>query len=487
MHDICLLNGITEFQDENRMKVFQESATFIDGVLYKLNSDLFLREPPTGLMILAAIMENNGYSVDIIDSSILQEPRNYILENADNYRIIGITGLTNTFNEILQTAKLIKQKSPQTYVFLGGPHASFEYKEILNRNPEIDLIFIGESENSFPFIVDKVLNYPIIDFIERGESEKINETMNKPGKIQMILNSIAEEDKLPNGIAYQKNIPVNNLGSQKKIIDTGFPEAVDLSKLPLPARHLISRIYSVADVIINRGCPNKCSFCSRTHLFPQMRIRPVDQVLEEAKYIASCGNYKFVNFYDNININHRYLNTFLDGLIAQKFTLPWGAELRADVITEAEAKKIKKANCKIVATGVESASEEVLKTNFKFQDPKKVAKGIRIFKDAGIAVQAYFVIGLPGDNWERFNQTLAFVRTLGLETGIDRVEFFVATPYPGSDLAMNKEKYGIKILNENFSDYDCRKIIMETQSLDTQDIERMIKKAQSLKEELKLL
>ena len=478
MLDICLLNGITEFQEENRIKVFQESASFIDGILYKVDENLYLREPPTGLMILASILEKKGYSVDIVDSSILRNPREYILENAHKYRLIGITGLTNTFNDILQTAKLIKGENPETYIVMGGPHASFEYKNILSQNPEIDLIFIGESEISFPWAVDKLLRAPVLDFIEDGKSEEINNTLNSPGKIPNLFNSIIGKEKVPESIVFQDN--------DKKIKEPVFPDAINLSELPLPARHLISRIYSVADVIINRGCPNKCSFCSRTHLFPQMRIRPVTQVLEEVRYISSCANYRFVNFYDNININHRYLNDFLDGLISQNFSLPWGAELRADVITKDEALKLKKANCKIVATGVESASEEVLKINFKFQDPTKVAKGIRIFKETGIAVQAYFVIGLPGDNWDRFKKTLEFVETLNLESGVDRVEFFTATPYPGSDLAMNKEKYGIKILNENFSEYDCRNIIMETQSLKSDDIEKMIFEAKSLKKKLKL-
>ncbi len=486
MLDICLLNGITEFQEENRIKVFQESATFIDGVLYKLEENLFLREPPTGLMILAAILEQKGYSVDIIDSSILQNPRDFILENAHKYRLIGITGLTNTFNDILQTAKLIKRKNPEIYLVMGGPHASFEYKEILSQNAEIDLVFIGESEISFPWVVDMLLRVPALDFIEDGKSEELKNTLNSPGRIQNLLKSIANMGKLPKGIAYHTHNKTQTPDESNSIKYTGFPDTIDLSKLPLPARHLISRIYSVADVIINRGCPNKCSFCSRTHLFPQMRIRPVEQVLEEAKYISSCANYKFVNFYDNININHRYLNEFLDGLIFQKFSLPWGAELRADVITNEEALKLKKANCKIVATGVESASEEVLKINFKFQDPSKVAQGIRIFKETGIAVQAYFVVGLPGDNWERFRKTLKFVETLNLEYGVDRVEFFTATPYPGSDLAMNKEKYGIRILNEDYSKYDCRTIIMETQTLSLHDIENMILEAQSLKKRLNL-
>ena len=51
---------------------------------------------------------------------------------------------------------------------------------------------------------------------------------------------------------------------------------------------------------------------------------------------------------------------------------------------------------------------------------------------------------------------------------------------------MNKEKYGINILNENFSEYDCRTIIMETQSLKSDDIKKMIFEAQSLKKNLKL-
>ena len=348
------------------------------------------------------------------------------------------------------------------------------------------MVFIGESEVSFPWIVNMLLRAPALDFIEDGKSEEIKNTLNSPGKIQNLLKSFTNMEKIPKGIAYNTQNNAQTLDKSMIIRDTGFPEATNLSELPLPARHLISRIYSVADVIINRGCPNKCSFCSRTHLFPQMRIRPVKQVLEEVKYISSCGNYKFVNFYDNININHRYLDEFLEGLISQKFTLPWGAELRADVITKDEALKLKKANCKIVATGVESASEEVLKTNFKFQDPSKVAQGIRIFKEAGIAVQAYFVLGLPGDNWERFRKTLKFVENLKLKSGVDRVEFFTATPYPGSDLAMNEEKYGIKILNKNYSQYDCRTIIMETQNLTSNDIENMKLEAQSLKKRLNL-
>ncbi|QEE14282.1 radical SAM protein [Promethearchaeum syntrophicum] len=486
MLDICLLNGITEFQEENRIRVFQESASFINGVLVNLDENLLLREPPTGLMILASILEQKGYSVDIIDGSILQNPRDYILENAHKYRLIGITGLTNTFNDILQTANLIKKQYPEIFMVMGGPHASFEYEKILSQNPEIDMVFIGESENSFPWVVDKLLHAPILDFVEAGNSEEIKETLNSPGKIHKLFTTIDSKDILPKGISYNTNNNAQSPDELKRVIYTGFPEAINLSELPLPARHLISRIYSVADVIINRGCPNKCSFCSRTHLFPLMRIRPVKQVLKEVEYISSCANYKFVNFYDNININHRYLNEFLDGLISQKFSLPWGAELRADVITKDEALKLKKANCKIVATGVESASEEVLKINFKFQDPSRVAEGIKIFKEVGIAVQAYFVIGLPGDNWDRFRTTLKFVESLNLEGGIDRVEFFTATPYPGSDLAMNGEKYGIKILNDNYSEYDCRTIIMETQTLISSDIENMIKEAHSLKKKLNL-
>ncbi|MCF2139468.1 MAG: B12-binding domain-containing radical SAM protein [Candidatus Lokiarchaeota archaeon] len=474
--DVCLFNWKTELENQEKISTFNETAQFRNGILDKVN--LFLREPPTGLLLLASILENHGYSVEIIDATLLEDPYLFIKENAKKFRLIGLTALTNTFPEIEEVIRLVKKTNPEIYIIVGGPHVSFEYSNVLNSLPEVDVVCIGEAENTFPWLVDLLLNRPMIDFLYENQRDQIEQYKNTQNHICSLFASL---DYVLPGLAYRES--KNN---HTHIISTGFPPATNLDLLPLPARHLISRIYKVADILVNRGCPNQCSFCSRTRLFPKMRLRSLNSVIEEVDYVLSCGNYQFINFYDNINVKKTFFEQFLQQLIARPHMLPWGAELRSDVITLEQAKMMKQANCRVVATGIESASDMVLKTNFKFQNLKAVEKGIRNLKEAGIAIQAYFVIGLPGDTPSEFAKTLAFLESLPLRKGEDKVDFFVATPYPGCDLRMNPDKYGIKILNKPFTTYDCRQILITTQTLDVPQIELMIRQAEEIKQKLGL-
>ncbi len=477
MIDICLINWRTENFNTQQETNFRDNALYRNGLL--IESSQLLKEPPTGLMLLAAIMEERGYSVEILDCTIINDPFEYIKKNAYKYRTIGLTALTNTFSSILKIISVIKSENPQSFIILGGPHVSFEYSNILSTNKNVDAICIAESEKSFPWLIELLLEKPFIDFVYANQN--VESTFNNE---QYLIEKMELINEKPKGIAFRQNKEFYESTQNNQIISTGFPETTDLPSLPLPARHLTSKIYSVADIIVNRGCPNQCSFCSRTKLFPKMRIRSVNQVMKEVDYILSGSNFKFINFYDNININHSYFNNFLNELINRPKMLPWGAELRADVLTEEETLKLQKSNCRVIATGIESASKEVLEINFKFQNPEKVFEGIALIKKAKIAVQAYFVIGLPGDNATYFQDTLEMVKSLPLERGIDKINFFVTTPYPGSDLSLNPNKYGIEIYDYNFDNYNCENIILETPSLKKKDIKIMIQKAKELKESL---
>ena len=127
-----------------------------------------------------------------------------------------------------------------------------------------------------------------------------------------------------------------------------------------------------------------------------------------------------------------------------------------------------------------------LKMNFKFQDPDKSAAGIKILKNAGIAVQVYFVLGLPGETEESFNRTLKFAQKLPLQKGIDLIEFFVATPYPGSDLDQKFKSLGLKkVVDHNYNLYNCSEIIMIPETLNYGQLKKMIKKANEIKKMFK--
>jgi radical SAM superfamily enzyme YgiQ (UPF0313 family) len=172
--------------------------------------------------------------------------------------------------------------------------------------------------------------------------------------------------------------------------------------------------------------------------------------------------------------------------IENEITIPWGCEIRVDTISPEEANLLKKAGCQLVATGIESANKTVLKRNFKFQDPKQVRKGLINLKKCGIAIQAYFVLGLPGETENSFNQTFEYINSLPLDEN-DELNYFMATPYPGSRLWDEREQFGINIFEYDFAKYDCNHIIFETTELKKERLEKLYISAKKIEKKQNLL
>jgi anaerobic magnesium-protoporphyrin IX monomethyl ester cyclase len=416
----------------------------------EINAEYF-REPNLGLLYLAAILEDQGIPVEILDLEQFLPFNDTDLEriiehHIRGFNIFGLTSLTNNFSYTLQIVKIIRILKPHSKIVLGGPHASFLYEDILNMENLINYICVGEAERSFPELLNKLLNdsYKDLNIIQ----------------FESILRKIK-------GIAFK-----NHLG---KIEFTGNPEPINIDILPLPARYKLVHEcyhYRVASVIINRGCPNQCSFCSRQNLFKKPRIRNIPSIMAEIRDIISLQNYTYINFYDNININKHFFEEFCKMFMNNKINIPWGCELRVDSITQEEAGLLKQAGCHLVATGIESASLEVLTKNFKLQNPQDVMRGLHYLKQVGIPVQAYFVLGLPGETEKTFLQTIQYIKQLPFGVN-DRINYFIATPYPGSRLWIDYEKFGINIFENDFSKYDCEHVIFQTHELSREQLEKL--------------
>ncbi|NVM16122.1 MAG: B12-binding domain-containing radical SAM protein [Candidatus Lokiarchaeota archaeon] len=411
----------------------------------------FFREPNLGILYLAAILDQRNIPVEILDLEQYYglESHNIndlLIEKIKHHKIIGITSLTNTFHLSILIAKLVKNDSRKKIVVLGGPHVSFKYEEILNKEDSIDFICVKESENSFPELIDLIISI-----------------LNKNG----LIHDYEKELNKIKGLAY-KNL-------KGEIILTDFPEPVKLDNLPLPGRYLLSQenfYYRVASVIINRGCPNQCSFCSRQKMSPVVRIRSLDSILSEIRDIVTYQTYHYINFYDNININRIFFHDFCRLFIDNKIEIPWGCELRVDTITAEDAQLLKEAGCRLVATGIESASIEVLKNNLKYQDPKQVVVGITHLKKVNIPIQAYFVLGLPGETELSFQKTVEFIKRLPFDSS-DTINYFAATPYPGSRLWDERDNFKLNIVEHDYTKYDCQHIIFETQDIDLKKLKSL--------------
>jgi len=420
----------------------------------------YFREPNLGILYLAAQLDKYDIFVDILDlEQYFQLPEfdlKRVIENKiTDYNIIGITSLTNNFKFVLDIAKTIKNYDPKKMVILGGPHVSFLFNEILINEESIDFICIFESEESFLQLSQLLL--------------MLYQTNKKLDDVEHKLNQIK-------GIAYKN--------SMDALIFTGYPEVINIESLPLPARYKLSQenyYYKVANIIVNRGCPNQCSFCSRQRMFKNIRIRSIKSILSEIRDIISLQTYNYINFYDNINIDRKFFKEFCKIFIEHHIKIPWGCELRIDTLSREDAFLMKQAGCNLVATGIESASIQVLKKNFKYQNPEYVRRGVKNLKHVGIPIQAYFVLGLPGETEHTFQETVNFIKALPLDKD-DEINFFAATPYPGSRLWDQQKHFGIKIIEKDFSKYDCQHVIFETKNLSLTKLEKFYKIAKEIED-----
>ncbi|MBD3212137.1 MAG: radical SAM protein [Candidatus Lokiarchaeota archaeon] len=423
----------------------------------------FFREPNSGLLYLAAILDEYDFEVDLLDlEQFLHLSKtavnNALLDYSTTHDVIGITSLTNTFQKAMDYAQIIRRKFPEKIIIFGGPHASFLSEQILKLDYQneriIDFIVVGEAE------------FSLLKLIQLIKSNDVNH--------QDLANIEMKISKIPH-IAYMNaRGQYRYTGNQSEIID--------LNTLPLPARYKLSPVnfyYTVANIIVNRGCPNQCSFCSRQQLFKSPRLRSLQSIDAEIRDIKSTQTYEFINFYDNINLNLTFFEKLCKLLQTPHLQIPWGCELRVDNLSSKHAQLLQKSGCKVIATGIESASKKVLKKNFKYQDPHKVKKGLELLKKCNIPVQAYFVLGLPGETQQTFRKTLDYIKQLPL-TEEDTINYFIATPYPGSRLWTEREKFGINIIEHDFTKYDCEHIIFETKDLSYSQLKEMLQEAKSI-------
>ena len=120
---------------------------------------------PFWAAILASIVEKKGGQIGILDLNALRMesgggllPEQYIKEeiNSENWDLIGIGGLTSTYSRIKELVPLIRKFSPDSSIIAGGGWSTYNPDEILKLVPQIDMICIGEGEETFSELYDKL-------------------------------------------------------------------------------------------------------------------------------------------------------------------------------------------------------------------------------------------------------------------------------------------------------------------------------------------
>ena len=422
---------------------------------------------PFWASILASIIEQKNGEVAILDLNALrmnfggkQVPNQVIIDqvSAEKWDLIGIGGLTTTYNRIKELTPLIRKNAKDAIFIGGGGWASYNPVEILQLVPELDMICIGEGETTFSELYDE---------IDKGtrDFEKVN------------------------GLCLRNN---NNFKftNPRALID-------DLNSVPYPAYHLLEldiyfrfspepksiKSYNAkrrATTVWERGCPRGCTFCSHNGMSRidlqniygegdrkagEKLVRITDKendtfqlparwpspqyAIDNVKLLKEKYDIDFVSIVDeNMTSNLKWTKEFCELYVKEGLTesVPWGTlgDAPSVAVKPEIIKAMKDAGCAYISFGFESASNKVLNEDIqKGQLRSHLQKTIDTLKQEKMTPLTTFMIGNPHENIDDLMETVDFWIQNGAE-----IDPFICTPYVGSPIFYEYKDYILEQYDE---------------------------------------
>ena len=414
--------------------------------------------PPLGLAYLAAFIRENNFSVDIIDAATLGLTQDELIEEIrkKSPSVIGISTLTPNYHRAVGIGEKIREEFPKALTLIGGHHATLEPEKTLLENSSFDLLVFGEGE------------YTLLEVMQEYK---------KCGYDRSKLLSNAQRLTLIKGISFRDNsvVKVNSHREFIEDLDTlPFP-AWDLLPMdryiPLPNQYLRK---PVVHMLVIRGCPFDCSFCSCNAVFGRkIRKTSTSRVVESMKRaIKDYGAKEFSFWDDTITASKSWITELCNLIIDEKLDVTWTCLSRVDTISKEVLLLMKKAGCWNIFFGFESGNQQLLENINKRITPEQSKQVMQWTREAGIEVRASFMLALPGETPEMALETIKFA----IELDPDYAQFCITTPYPGTKLFKEVDKYGT--MHHKYSKYSLwHPVFIPHGYKDAQEIAKMEKYA----------
>ena len=397
-----------------------------------------------GLAYLAAVLEQAGYKVEILDAPALELTYEKLAGEIERRRpdVVGVTATTAVSPSALKTVRMVRERLPEALTVMGGPHITFLPMETMRAEPSIQVGVVGEGE------------YTLLELVE---------TWKEGGDLRKVK-----------GIIYRENGEVK-FTEPRPLIE-------NLDELPFPARHLLpmdrykvfGKHETLGLIFTSRGCPYNCTFCSSSLIFgKKFRARSPGNVVDEVEQFVEQYKSNHVEFVDDLFIfDKKRVKEICREIKERGLDIVWVCSARVDTVDGEIFKTIRDAGCVMVYLGVESGVQRVLNLMRKGIKVEQSVRAVKLAKEAGLQVVASFVLGIPGETWEEALETIRFAKKLDP----DFVQFSLATPFPGTELYRIAKEKGL-LLTEDWTKYTVLKPVMRTEELSEEKLKKLIKKA----------
>ena len=86
--------------------------------------------PPLGLAFIAAVLEEAGLEVKVLDYVVVPYSRSALAAEIEAFKpaLLGLTAVTMTFDNAIVVVQDAKAIDPDIVTIMGGPHVTFRAK-----------------------------------------------------------------------------------------------------------------------------------------------------------------------------------------------------------------------------------------------------------------------------------------------------------------------------------------------------------------------
>ncbi len=402
-----------------------------------------------GISYISSFLKKHGHNTKLIVLSKLLGKQNETRINEYLRKfypdIMCFTIVATEFKFIISIADYIKRKYPNIYLVAGGPHVSLNPEEVIKHS--FDALCVGEGE------------FPVSELVANiGQGETRFSIFN------MWIKHNSDVVKNPTR-----------------------PFLQDIDSLPFPDRKMWIEWIDPDNkdfqypILLGRGCPHLCTYCSNHALRKiasdkYVRMRSVDNVMQEInEVISTFPKVREIYFeVETIGVNRKWafelcynlekLNSHL------KKPLSFGVNLR--ITQNADYSELfavfKRSNFRFINIGLESGSErirrEVLKRNYSNED---VIRTVQQAKKYGIEVSFFNLIGIPGETFNDFMETVEMNRKCQPNRHMTSIFY----PYPGTELYSFCKAQGL--IGESFFDeVERTKAVLNLPGFSEKEIQR---------------
>ena len=392
---------------------------------------------PTNIGILTACLRQNGFIVDLFDTTYYRTSE----KTLDEIRV-----------ETLQVRKFDLEEfgvrfKPTDYV------EDFK-KKVAEFQP--DLIGVSvvedtwpqarqliEAVNDYPALVivggvlpslasDVPISHPDVDMICVGEGEH--------AIIELATSMYRGED-----YTHIQNLWVKN---GDKIVKNPIRPPIDLEDVPFGDFDLFERerfyrpmqgkVVRMVPIETDRGCPYTCRFCeapSLVGLYKEntgqhyFRRKGWDTVRDEIQlYIDKYdAEYIYFNAETFLAMSNKEFSKFIE--IYDKIRLPFWMQTRVETLTKDRVQGLEQVGCNRISIGLEHGNEEFRKKIVGKGFSNQAIKGVfEILDRYSIPITINNIIGFPGETRSLIFDTIELNRQLGT----DSVNAYIYTPYKGT-------------------------------------------------------